>query len=243
MNLIIDIGNTAVKYVLFEQDEILSQQVNHCDDMLALSQFAATEGLGKAIVMSTGKVPTAFANAINALPCKPIWFNSETAVPIQNLYQTPHTLGPDRLAAAVGANSLFPHQDTLIIDLGTCITYDLVDHQGCYLGGNIAPGMSMRFEAMHEHTAHLPLIRPENEWPSIIGGNTTEALTGGVMWGILAEIDFYIHKIRAERPSLKVVLTGGDAQIFHEHIDLDGIVMDKNIAHRGLNIILNQNDI
>lgn len=140
-------------------------------------------------------------------------FNPTVPLPIQNLYRTPQTLGADRLAGVVGAVHLFAGQDCLVIDAGTCITYDLIDQQGRYHGGSIAPGIDMKFKALHTFTGRLPLIERKAETP-VTGQDTQEALQSGVMIGTVAEVQGIIQLYRQRYPALTVVLCGGDAAFF-----------------------------
>ena len=137
----------------------------------------------------------------------------DTPIPIRNGYSTPQTLGMDRLAAAVGAWCMKPSNDLLVIDAGTAITFDFVSAQGEYRGGNIAPGISMRLKALHEHTGALPLVLPQGEAP-VLGRDTETAIRSGVINGMRFEIDGLIRELRSKYPSLLVFLTGGDAEFF-----------------------------
>ncbi|MBQ5722460.1 MAG: type III pantothenate kinase, partial [Bacteroidaceae bacterium] len=166
-------------------------------------------------------------------------FSHETPVPITNRYRSPKTLGADRLAAAVGARSLKPGKDLLIIDAGTCITYEVIDAKGNYWGGNIAPGMQMRLRALNEFTAKLPLVSAEGNVPGM-GYDTETAIRSGVLRGMKYEIEGYIRSMRSKYPKLLVFLTGGDKINFDATIK-SIIFADKFIVPRGLNKILDYN--
>jgi type III pantothenate kinase len=140
-----------------------------------------------------------------------------TQVPLAKDYDTPETLGADRVAAAVGANWLVPESDLVVIDMGTCITYDLVDKQGIFRGGLISPGMKMRFNALHTFTRRLPLVEPKSD-PVLIGKSTLQAIQSGVINGMIAEIDGIIERYRHEKPTLRVVTCGGDAPFFESKL-------------------------
>jgi len=163
----------------------------------------------------------------------------ETPLPIRNLYRSKPTLGNDRIAAAVGACSRFPGSDLLVIDAGTAITLDLVTADMTYHGGNISPGKSIRFRALHEFTANLPLVSAE-EMQGKMGTDTESAITSGVLQGIIFELEGYINEQKKRYPDLKVVLSGGDAIIFDKMLK-NTIFVDSNLNLYGLQRILEYN--
>ena len=150
MNLIIDIGNTTAKVALFngsEMVEVLTESNQSLDSLEALcSKYRIERGIVATVVDLNERILAELA----ALPFPLLWLNHETPLPVGNLYETPETLGYDRIAAVVGANEQFPHNDILVIDAGTCITYEFIDSKGQYHGGNISPGMQMRYKALHQ---------------------------------------------------------------------------------------------
>ncbi len=162
-----------------------------------------------------------------------------TELPIENLYETPETLGKDRLAAAVGANELFPDQNILVIDAGTAITYDLVSEKNQFVGGNISPGLQMRFKALNHFTGKLPLVSYSDEFQSI-GKNTTDAIRAGVQNGILYEIAQTIDVFNENYQNLQIVMTGGDSIFFDKKLNYS-IFVHFNITLIGLNRILEHN--
>ena len=165
-------------------------------------------------------------------------FSAETPLPIQLAYATPHTLGADRIAAAVGANSVFPKQNVLCFDFGSCITTEFVDQQGVYKGGSIAPGMNLRFKAMHTFTDQLPLIAAQQFIAPVLTGNSTDScMISGVVNGILFEIKGMIAAYELKYQNLKVVFTGGDATYFESLLNMK-IFVDPNLVLRGLYEIL-----
>ena len=144
-----------------------------------------------------------------------IFLDHTTPIPIDNLYSTPETLGPDRLAASIGANALCPYSDILVIDMGTAITYDYVNANGQYLGGNISPGIEMRFKALHDFTAKLPLVDKSGTL-NAIGSNTEEAIRAGVILGMKHEVEGYIREFLSKNSHVSVFLTGGDSINFDD---------------------------
>jgi len=174
---------------------------------------------------------------LRLLSCPVIRFNSETPIPIRNNYRTPHTLGSDRLAAAVAAWSQHPGHNLLIIDAGSCITFDFVSSDGTYFGGNISPGIHARLRAIDEYFPRLPLVETNGPIPDI-GYDTETAIRSGVIVGMQHEIEGYIQHFRAKYPDLLVFLTGGDDINFANTIK-NAIFADHFLVPRGLNRILN----
>jgi type III pantothenate kinase len=168
-----------------------------------------------------------------------IRLGSSLKFPFEIQYSSPETLGNDRLAAVAGAFSLYPNKDVLVIDAGTAITYELLLREGGYIGGNISPGLNMRYKALHTYTDQLPLLTQQDK-EHLIGNNTNEAITGGVQNGLIFEIEGYLTKISNKYPQLTVLLTGGDAQFFDNKLKKTIFVV-PNLTLIGLNFILNYN--
>lgn len=168
-----------------------------------------------------------------------IELDHQTELPIENLYETPETLGKDRLAAAVGANELFPNQNILVIDAGTAITYDLVSEKNQFVGGNISPGLQMRYKALNHFTGKLPLVSYSND-VQLIGKNTTDAIRAGVQNGIIYEIDRTIELFNTNYQNLQLVMTGGDSIFFDKKLNYS-IFVHFNLTLIGLNRILEYN--
>ncbi len=162
-----------------------------------------------------------------------------TSLPIENLYETPETLGKDRLAATVGANELFPDQNLLVIDAGTAITYDLVSDKNQFLGGNISPGLEMRFKSLHQFTGKLPLVDKNEEFQPI-GRNTTEAIRAGVQNGMIYELAQTIDFFNRNYQNLQIIMTGGDSNFFDKKLNYS-IFVHFNLTLIGLNRILEYN--
>ena len=162
-----------------------------------------------------------------------------TELPIGNLYETPETLGKDRIAAAVGANELFPDQNLLIIDAGTAITYDLVSEKNQFIGGNISPGLEMRFKALNQFTGKLPLVGYQDDFEPI-GRNTTEAIRAGVQNGLIYEIGQTIALFNRNYQNLQIIMTGGDSNFFDRKLNYS-IFVHFNLTLIGLNRILEHN--
>ncbi|MBN2745851.1 MAG: type III pantothenate kinase [Bacteroidales bacterium] len=168
-----------------------------------------------------------------------IKLNHKTPVPIINKYKTPETLGKDRLAAAVGAASLFPDKDVLSIDCGTAIKYDIVNSKNEYLGGGITPGLHLRFKALHTFTDKLPLIG-FTSIPDLVGRSTFESISSGVVNGLIAEINGIIDSYKKDFENLNIVLTGGEMIYFEKSVK-STIFAAPNLVLSGLYKILMYN--
>ena len=240
MKLIIDIGNTVAKMVAFRGSEPIEEIRTDDEHLSGLDAFVAKYQFRCGIVGAVRRIAPSEEAALQRLSFPLLRFSPATPIPITNHYRTPDTLGSDRLAAVIGASALKPGQDLLIIDAGTCITYEVIDAQGNYWGGNIAPGMQMRLSALHEFTARLPLVGAEGEVPGM-GYDTTTAIRSGVLRGMKYEIEGYIRSMKAKYPHLLVFLTGGNRINFHD--DITSITYtDEYIVPRGLNKILDYNN-
>lgn len=226
--------------VAFRGDEPVDELRAEGGALSGLDGFVAKHDFQKGIVGAVRDLTPCEQEALDRLRFPILRFTSETPTPITNRYRTPKSLGSDRLAAVVGASSLKPGKDLLIIDAGTCITYEVIDARGNYWGGNIAPGMQMRLRALHEFTARLPLVEAEGEVPGM-GYDTETAIRSGVLRGMKYEIEGYIKSMRAKFPHLLVFLTGGNNISFDSNIK-NSIFTDKYIVPRGLNKILDFNE-
>jgi type III pantothenate kinase len=235
MNLIIDFGNTHVKAALFDGKELSLLKVFDSPNEL-LSNFSLFSNIKQVFI---GTVTSGHEEVINALSktVKFHTFTSQTLAPLKNLYQSVSTLGSDRLAASVGAYDLYPNQNVLVIDAGTCVKYNFTNSDNEYLGGAISPGLQMRFRAMKEFTNRLPLVSAGYSFNKLIGTTTEESLLSGVINGIIYEIDGFINDYKEHYPDLKVVLTGGDTGFFVNRLK-NSIFAHPNLVLKGLNTIL-----
>jgi type III pantothenate kinase len=234
-NLIIDIGNTRIKSALFEKKELN-------DEFVHLNLEEALEFWSKLIfeqcMVSSVKWSESELNAV--LPFEFRILNHDTKLPIRNKYGSPKTLGLDRIAAAIGAWSMVNQKPVLSIDLGSCITFDLVDQSGAFLGGAISPGLAMRARAMNEFTARLPLVKLKNKPKELIGDSTVSCMQIGIWSGVDYEIVGQIKAYQEKYPQIEVFVCGGDAQSFDSLVK-DHIFVVPNLVLHGLNAILNHN--
>lgn len=238
MILAIDIGNTRIKLALFKNEKLFQKVIWDSWSVAKIEEFAYNHLVKKIILSSVKTVPEDILNFLTQ-NFDFLQLTAETPLPIYNKYQTPKTLGKDRLAAVVGAYRFFPKQNCLVIDAGTCITYDLLTAEKNYLGGNIAPGIGLRMRAMHEFTAKLPLIE-RGEQDQIWGISTETALRNGGQYGAAYEMQGFIDACEAEFGRMQVILTGGDADFFGKALKTK-IFVRPNLVLWGLLEILNYN--
>lgn len=221
MYLAIDQGNSATKIAVGHAAGIVQRWTWEPGNSGMLTDAIHQYGIRKGIVSSVAREENRrwMMELEEQLPL--VWLNAATPVPLKNDYHTPHTLGYDRMAGAVGAWKLFPGTASLVIDAGTCINYEFVSATGAYKGGAIAPGMRMRFRALHEFTGKLPLItepfQAEDPGPWL-GTDTVTSLLSGVMNGMLLEIDGVISQYREMHGDVKAIITGGDADYFGKYL-------------------------
>ena len=200
--------------------------------------------ISDSIISSVVNIEAAVVNTLHRRSQHFVLFDHNTPVPIVNRYDTPQTLGQDRLAAAVGAKSLCPDENLLIIDAGSAITYDFVSDKGEYMGGNIAPGLKMRFTMLQRMTKKLPLVEvEENELIPLFGKNTRDAIAAGVIRGIAYEVKGYMRTLSEKVPHFQTFLTGGNAPYILNNVrtsrtEKRDIRVEKNLVLIGLNTIL-----
>jgi len=241
MNLIIDIGNTQTKYALFQKGEMLEFCVSQIQDITLIEAWQKKYlDINAAIVSSVQGKPVDFLNKLERKFEKLIFFDQNTPTPLNNLYESKETLGYDRLAACVGANSICPNTHLLVIDAGTAITFDFVSADNEYIGGTISPGLSMRFKALNSFTKKLPLLQQSDSF-GLIGKNTEQAIISGVQNSLLFEIDSYINQLIEKYPKARVFLTGGDSDFICYKLK-NKVFCDKLLLLNGLSAILNYNN-
>lgn len=237
MNLVIDAGNTLIKsavynsadFVIAETDPEWAQE--SLEDML--DRFP---DISSCLICSTREVPGWVAEWMERKNVRFHELTHLTPLPIGLGYETPETLGKDRIAAAAGAASLYPGRNITVIDAGTALTIDLITEKGFFAGGNISPGLKMRFVALHQQTYSLPEIEPSEEVP-LIGRNTAEAILAGVVNGLTYEIDNSINSLKNKYNELVVIITGGDAPYLSRRLK-NAIFVEENLVLNGLNAIL-----
>ncbi len=240
MNLIIDAGNTLVKLAVFDKTNMVYFQrmelLKFADKVkLAFDKFPNTR---HAIVSSVGYLKKKDLDVLSVF-CKVHTLNHTSKTPFKNSYATPQTLGVDRIALATAAFYHNPNGNTLVVDAGTCITYDIINDYGEYLGGAISPGLTMRYVALNKQTLKLPLLKP-NDILDFIGNSTETSMHSGVVNGICKEIDGVIDQYDSCFEDLTVILTGGDAQFLSKRLK-NTIFAHSNFLLEGLNYLLEYN--
>lgn len=240
MNLIVDAGNTFVKLAVFNNGELIfHENVQPADFSTKIRELVANyAGVRHAIVSNVGFLTKKQLKVVGVF-CKLHELSYKSALPFKNYYATPQTLGVDRLALAIAAFINHPKTNTLVIDAGTCITYDFVNDLGEYLGGAISPGLSMRYKALHQQTAKLPLLEIDDVG-DFIGNSTANSIHSGVINGVCNEIDGVVNQYNSRFTDLTVILTGGDAQFLSKRLK-NTIFANSNLLLEGLNYMLEYN--
>ena len=237
MSLMIDIGNTNTKYAYFVGDSIKEKGVCRPEDLSKI--ICDYSEKGKNIMLSSVKpIPDILLSKQINKRGELIVLSSELEMPFKTQYQTPKTLGTDRLALVAGAVFVFSNKPVLIIDVGTCITVDFVDHKKKHLGGSISPGLQMRLKALSDQTSALPSVML-SEPNDLIGDSTEESILSGVVNGALKELDGTIDAYKKRYPDIKVVITGGDLGFFDKKLK-NSIFADEDILLKGMYFIQKQ---
>lgn len=241
MNLIVDIGNTQIKFAVFDESLLIEKIAIDPEQTGESLQniFQTYPNLSKGIISSTAEIS---ANLYKTLSenLHLVKFSHQSILNFTNDYKTPETLGLDRIALVAAAAELFSKQNVLVIDAGSCITYDFIDKNTVYQGGAISPGLRMRYRAMHTFTGKLPLLKKTTQPDHYIGKSTHEAMHIGVYKSICYEIDAYIEDYLTDYEDLTVVLTGGDYYLLSASIK-NSIFATSNFLLKGLNKILQLN--
>lgn len=242
MNLIIDIGNTSTKLAVFSKNKIIYKKRTSQKELFERidSLLLKYKNIKKGIISSVGKLTV---NDIEELKSKIklLELSHKLNFPFNNLYKTPKTLGVDRLALVSASVKEFNNSNVLIIDAGTCITYDFITKENNYLGGAISPGLFSRYKSLNNLTANLPFLKPRII-KNIIGNSTTQSIHSGIINGVLFEIDGVIDTYIAKYQDLTVILTGGDSKFLSKQLK-NGIFANSNFLLEGLNYILEYNTL
>ena len=240
MNLVIDIGNTAVKVYLFKNNEIIKREVLSENALIQYLKLIAIDDIRNIICSSVTK---SYKNQLSKIFKNSNYFDfsdNNLKIPFTNNYETKKSLGQDRIGLISSAVLKFQDQNSLVIDMGTCITYDFIDSQNIYHGGAISPGIRMRYSSFSNYTSNLPLLKFQ-DITKIIGANTEESLHIGINNGIVGEINQYINSLKKSYSEFNVIITGGDS-IFLLNKIKNAIFADQDFLASGLNYIIKLNE-
>jgi len=239
MNLAIDLGNTALKWAIFEGKNLIFKgkfdYLKLSEELKFFENFQITNIAFSNVVQLPIELINFFSQFSSVLS-----IDQNCSLPIKNSYETPQSLGIDRLMNAVGASFIFENNNVLTIDCGTCLKIDFYSVQNGFEGGAIAPGIAMRYKALNYYTHQLPLLEP-NQFNALTGRNTNDSIHNGVMSGIANEINGAIRTYSDKFPDLKVIITGGDYHYFQDLIEKKAIFAEPDLTLIGINLILLHN--
>ena len=239
MNLIIDCGNTNLKYFIFKNQALVTTSLFKWEDDWSNKTIENFPDL-KNILLSdvTGKYNT--EELEKKFPNNKIYDVKALDFPFETNYNK-ENLGVDRIGLIIAAINKFPKEDCLVIDAGSCLTFDLISSKSVHLGGLISPGLFMRFKSLSQYTSSLPHINFEDKKKGI-GNDTENAIQSGIMEGFIFEINGQIEKFKREIPKLKVILTGGDSKYLYKRIK-NSIFAEQEFLASGLNNLLVCNNL
>jgi len=236
MLLAVDIGNTKIKAAVFEGTALLEKVAFNKDEAQKKIEeiFERHNKIEQSILSSVGD---SYPELLSQLAQKSnlVTIDHSSLFPFDNKYGTPHTLGIDRMVLSAGAVLQYPAKNRLVIDAGTCVTYDFTDSSDSYLGGAISPGLQLRYNAMHNFTAKLPLLYPEMP-AGYIGTSTSLSMHSGVVNGMLHEIEGFVEQYREQYQELTIILTGGDAEFLAKRLK-NTIFANSNFLLESLNLL------
>ncbi len=240
MNLIIDQGNTQIKTGVFDKWQLVYSDSCNILDKKKLLKLKKEYNIHNCILSSVINLGDSnILTDLNSLFPGFKILNSNTKLPFAIEYKTPKTLGKDRIAVVAGASYLYPHKDVLVVDAGTAITFEFISKDGIYKGGNISPGLQMRYKALNHFTSKLPLIEFTEQY-NLLGASTNEAIQSGIQHGLLFEVEGYIQHLEKKHPEIVILFTGGDADFFVKKLK-KRIFVHFNLVLTGLNRILEYN--
>lgn len=239
MNLCIDVGNTRLKYLVFDQDKEVWYTSSLDFNLDVIEAIFNDYFIENVIISSTRILDESWLEYIESRAKCYNLANNEVKIPLTLQYETPETLGKDRIAAAIGATYLFPNEFSIVINAGTCITSDAINKNPTFLGGNISPGINMRLKAMHTFTDKLPLVEMQYN-NQLFGTSTVKALQNGAIHGAIYEVESFLQSVISTEEKVNILITGGDANIFVKHLKFK-IFAVPNLVLLGLNKILRFN--
>jgi type III pantothenate kinase len=245
LNLVIDIGNTTTKLAIFNNREKIRHLQSSEISSEVIEEFIEGDVIDNSIVSSVG-VERADLEAYLKSKTRFLQFSGLSKSAVNNRYQSPQTLGRDRYAAVIAAAALNPGDNCLVIDAGTCITYDFIDAERNYFGGSISPGLTMRYKALHHFTDRLPLVQHAADYHEGYGSDTRSAIITGVFRGMVNEILGFIDWYYKRYESLKILLCGGDVNFFDTELKSSifahALKTNADLVLIGLNEVIHYNN-
>ena len=238
MNLILDVGNSLLKIALFKKSELIQKFKFSENYKRNIEDIISKNNVTHSIISNVGRIDDSIINILKE-STNLLLVSNQLKIPFKNLYKSKNTLGQDRLALVSAAAFNFPNENVLIVDVGSCITYDFKNNNNEYLGGGISPGISMRFKSLNTFTSNLPLIDFDSIY-QLIGNNTKNSINSGVINGTISEINGIIQQYCEEFKNIRIILTGGDSNFLLKRIK-NSIFADQNFLLVGLNKLLEDN--
>ena len=238
MNLVLDVGNSLLKIALFEKSELIQKFKFSENYRRNIEDIISKYKVTHSIISNVGRIDDSIINILKE-STNLLLVSNQLKIPFKNLYKSKNTLGQDRLALVSAAAFNFPNENVLIVDIGSCITYDFKNNNNEYLGGGISPGISMRFKSLNTFTSNLPLIDFDSIH-QLIGNNTKNSINSGVINGTISEINGIIQQYCEEFKNIRIILTGGDSNFLLKRIK-NTIFADRNFLLIGLNKLLEDN--
>jgi type III pantothenate kinase len=241
MNLVLDVGNSFGKMVLYKGEDVVFRDQTPATGLLKKLEklFLKHHEIEHCILCAVGAVDPKVVPFLRKNTFL-LEVSVQMKLPFENSYETPETLGADRIGLLAAAVFEYPDKNCLIIDAGSCVTYDFVSAKGQYIGGAISPGLQMRFKAMNEHTNKLPLIMADDSFVAL-GNNTHNSLLAGAVNGLVYEIDGWCNSLSAQYEDLTIILTGGDTQFLSKRLK-NTIFANYNFLVDGLRQLLDYNN-
>lgn len=238
MNLILDVGNSLLKIALFKKSQLIQKFKFSENYKRNIEDIISKNNVTHSIISNVGRIDDSIINILKE-STNLLLVSNQLKFPFKNLYKSKNTLGQDRLALVSAAAFKFPKENVLIVDAGSCITYDFKNNNNEYLGGGISPGILMRFKSLNTFTSNLPLIDFDSIH-QLIGNNTKNSINSGVINGTISEINGIIQQYCEEFKNIRIILTGGDSNFLLKRIK-NSIFADQNFLLVGLNKLLEDN--
>lgn len=234
-----DFGNTLLKYGVFENEQLIKVENLQSDQpetiSAVLQKYKPARTILSSVIYHNPEIEKELAKESSFLK-----LDATVKLPFTTPVSKPETIGADRLALAAYASFFYKNQNTLVIALGSCITYNFINKYHSFIGGSISPGMQMRFKAMHDLTAKLPIVEADWNFP-LIGYDTRTNILSGVLQGMASEIDGIIDEYKTKFEKFNVLLTGGDTANFVRHLK-NKIFADPWLILKGLYAISKYNE-